>query len=785
MIIYEGTKRTFNRDVNNGVIADRVVQLFRKYGVFGGSDSEVRAFNNSLPRMAVAISDSRIPDASQVAIEYQIPLTSKRVDFMIGGKGDNGDNVVVVELKQWEDCEVTDRENIVNAFTGGAKRDVVHPSQQVYSYAKLIENYNEGVRDNRVSLIPCAFLHNFKEEYRSKICSPHYREALEDAPVFLREDGEKLTDYIAKFIKKPSDKNLFKIIDNGKIKPSKSLQETVGKILNGSEEFVMIDEQQVAFATIMKLVEDSFIDDKKHTLIIQGGPGTGKSVIAINLLAKIIEKGFSCFYVTKTSAPRATFSHNLIKGKHNLGYLKGLFMSSGSFYDLKAKTSPFDCLLVDEAHRLNAKSGLYHNQGENQIKEIIAASKVSVFFIDEDQVISTSDIGSIEQIKHWANELGSEIHCGDDLILKSQFRCNGSDGYLAFLDDVLQIRKPDNDYGWYDIDYDLRFFDDPAEMREALREKNGNNKARMIAGYCYHWDSKNDKTKYDIILGPNFKAQWNFSTDSFAIDPDSFEQVGCIHSTQGLEFEYAGIIIGTDLRYDGENVIADFTRRDKNDKTMSGIKTGKNYALADKIIRNTYKTLLSRGLKGCFVYCEDKALGDYLKNRYAVSVRLAEDFKKENTFVAEDDPPRPMVFVRYFETMAAAGYSEDTGNVEFLDGIENKIEMYEDEVPHGTDFAVTISGESMEPTISDGDTVCVSWKQRKFLQNGDIGIFNVDGKTVCKRYFIGRNGLYLVSDNEDLKDSNIFISYNSDERFICRGKVLGHRREMPEYFEEE
>ena len=612
MIVYEGNKSSFSRDIINGVIASRLDSLFFELGIRKEQQAEYRSWENSLPRIAMIINDSRISNDVQIAIEYQIPLTSKRVDFMIAGSDGKKDNIVIVELKQWKNCKATSRDNIVIAFTGEQEREVVHPSQQAYSYAKLIENFNESINEYKINLVPCAFLHNYDEKYRNQICNPKYQEAIDDAPVFLKEDGSKLQDFIAKHVSNPSNRKLLEIIENGKLKPSKSLQDVVGSILNGNEEFTMIDEQQVAFATILKLVQNNISKEEKHTVIIKGGPGTGKTVIAINLLAKILNSGFSCTYVTKNGAPRAAFSQHLVGGSHTLGYLRGLFKGSGSFYDVPKNT--YDCLLIDEAHRLNAKSGMFSNKGENQIKELINASKISVFFIDEDQIVTTKDIGSIEEIKKWAKELGSIIHFNKSLELVSQFRCNGSDGYLAFLDDLLGIRETAN-YNYFDMDYDIKLFDNPNEMRNALREKNTNNKARMIAGYCYPWNSQHDKSKIDIILEDGFTAQWNFDTNSFATSPDSFEQIGCIHSTQGLEFDYVGVIIGLDLRYEDGKVITDYTKRAASDASIKGIKTSKNYALADKIIRNTYRTLLSRGQKGCFIYCEDKQLQSYLKNR--------------------------------------------------------------------------------------------------------------------------------------------------------------------------
>lgn len=607
MLVYSGTKSTFQKDAINGIIANKIDSLFAEFGISHESYAEFTSWKNSLPQMALILADPRIDNDVQVAIEYQIPLTSKRVDFMVGGNSGESDNIVVTELKQWESCSATSRENVVIAFTGGAFRDVAHPSQQAYSYAKLIENFNETVREENIHLIPCAFLHNYKEINRKEICNPKYQEAIDDAPIFLQEDGDKLREFLVKHVSHPSNKKLFEIIEHGKLKPSKSLQDSIGQIMNSNSEFEMIDEQQVAYATILKLVENSIEKEEKHTIIIQGGPGTGKSVIAINLLAKILNNNYSCIYVTKNSAPRTAFSSSLIKGKHSISYLKGLFKGSGCFYNVAKNT--YDCILCDEAHRLNAKSGMFSNLGENQVKEIINASKISVFFIDEEQMISTKDIGTIAEIKKCAKQLNSVIHCGDSLKLTSQFRCNGSDGYIAFLDNLLGIRETANKS--FDVDYDLKIFDDPNSLREALRVKNINNKARMIAGYCYPWGSKNDKTKFDIYLKNGFKAQWNFSTDKFALDEESFEQVGCIHSTQGLEFEYVGIIIGQDLRYKNGEIIADPKKRAKSDATIKGLKG--NIKLGEKIIKNTYKTLLSRCQKGCYVYCEDEALGQYFK----------------------------------------------------------------------------------------------------------------------------------------------------------------------------
>ena len=247
------------------------------------------------------------------------------------------------------------------------------------------------------------------------------------------------------------------------------------------------------------------------------------------------------------------------------------------------------------------------------MKECINASLFTVFLIDERQRITTKDIGSIEGIQYWASQLNSRVIINENTMLVSQFRCNGSDQYIQFINNMLQIGES-VDIDFSELNYDIRVFTDPNDLRIALREKNHiNNKARMVAGYCYDWNVKFNRGDYDIMLENGFCAKWNLAEDKiWAINPKSFEEVGCIHTAQGLEFDYVGVFIGKDLRFDPllGSVITDKTMISKDDKT-SGIR-GTDDATAAQLIKNTYKTLLTRGQKGCYIYCEDKNLADHI-----------------------------------------------------------------------------------------------------------------------------------------------------------------------------
>lgn len=355
---------------------------------------------------------------------------------------------------------------------------------------------------------------------------------------------------------------------------------------------------------------------RKTVCIVVGGPGTGKSVLAINLLAETINRGSASVYVSKNSAPREVY-YSKLRGTHRSGKAKFLFKGSGCFYDTPADT--FDLILSDESHRLNEKSGLFRNKGENQVKEIINASRMSVFFIDEHQAVTVNDIGTVREIVRHANAAGAFVR---KMELDSQFRCGGSDGYISWLDGILGFSETVYLDRPLDFDYDLRFYDDPEEMRSEIRRLNEvNNRSRMVAGYCYDWVSKNDPDAYDVrIPGTDFRMRWNLSTSkTWAIDEGSVEEIGCIHTCQGLEFDYVGVIIGRDLRYEDGKVVTDRKCRARTDQSLRGLSTKypskeEQESVADEIIRNTYKVLLSRGMKGCFIYCEDRPLQEYLRN---------------------------------------------------------------------------------------------------------------------------------------------------------------------------
>ncbi|MEG1362761.1 MAG: DUF2075 domain-containing protein [Lachnospiraceae bacterium] len=619
MIVYDGIKTDFLNSVENDTIAVTIENNIYTKMKRHTAKNEFRSWENSLEYMYKVLNDEEIPADAGIAIEYNIPQTSKRVDFIITGYDKKEKpNVIIIELKQWDKLSpVLGKDAMVETYTGNAMREVVHPSYQAWSYSMLIKDYNKSVQDNNVQIHPCAYLHNYRRSEHDPIDSPHYQTYIDEAPAFTRGEVSKLRNFIKKSVVVGDKKEILYLVDRGKIRPSKSLQNMIASMLKGNHEFVMLDEQKVVYENIMNLSKQADKDGIKKTIIVQGGPGTGKTVVAINLLSSLTNDGQFVQYVSKNSAPRMVYLQKL-KGVMKKSSVDNMFKGSGIYTE--AEQDIVHTILVDEAHRLNAKSGMFQNKGENQIKEIINAAKCSVFFIDESQRVTLSDIGNVAEIEYWAGEEQSQIY---KMELVSQFRCNGSDGYLAWLDDVLDIRKTAN-YEMDDIDYDIRICETPNEVYNLVLERNkAPNHARLLAGYCWNWikEGKNNSDVHDIKIG-DFEMSWNLgSSSTYAIDDTSVNEIGCIHTSQGLEFDYVGVIIGEDLRYKNGKIITDFTKRACTDQSLKGIKkmykenSSEAEKVADEIIKNTYRTLMTRGMKGCYVYCEDQELRDYLRER--------------------------------------------------------------------------------------------------------------------------------------------------------------------------
>lgn len=710
MIVYSSTKAKFKDDVMTNDIGAIIHDAYRLATGRDTGKAEIDSWINSLQYMDRVLNDDEIPHDAGVAIEYHLPQSSKRIDFILTGKDHKQlESAILIELKQWQHAQKTDRDAIVITQFKQGPRETLHPSYQAWSYKRLLEDFNQTVQEENIRLYPCAYLHNYDEE--GVLTDAFYSEHIGNAPLFLKKDALKLQQFIKANVKYGDKNQIMYRIDHGKIKPSKNLADHLLSMLKGNKEFVMIDDQKIVFETAIRLANKSS-EKKRNVLIVEGGPGTGKSVVAINLLVALTKHEKVARYVTRNSAPRLVYEA-MLTGAFKKSHISNMFSGSGAFH--AEPPGSFDCLIVDEAHRLNEKSGMFSHIGDNQIKEIIRASKFSIFFIDEDQKVTLKDIGDKEEIRRWAATQKAEV---TELRLESQFRCNGSNGYLAWLDNTLQIRKTANE-NLETSEFDFRIVDNPAELHELIRHRNEEkNKARMVAGYCWKWISKKNPLLKDIVIG-DYRATWNLDSDGQAwiIKPDSVNEIGCIHTSQGLEVDYIGVIVGPDFIIRNGTAITLPVKRASTDKSIHGWKAllkedpVKTNIRLDAIIKNTYRTLMTRGQKGCYVCFTDDETRQFFANRL-VSVPAPPEFPKKVSIsgVDEESAIRPFRRMRpeevkpfencvpLYNLKAAAG--QFSGEQQFSD--LEWVELPDVFRPRRGLFIIQAVGESMNRRIPNG-----------------------------------------------------------------------------------
>lgn len=607
MILYCSSVDKFIDDVNDKRIIDILNNSMKENLYHYTSKSEKISWRNSLEYMSNVISNSKIPNDCTVILEYNLPISSSRVDLIVSGYDElNREKVLLFELKQWSKVDVVENSDILlETYVGNGFRKVVHPAYQILTYKDLLCDYNKYIQNNNVIVVPCVVMHNYSTD--EIINSEKFSGITSGVNLFYKDDFGKLINFLNDSFFNGDDSKIINNIDNSEFCPSKKLQDTISDLMSGKECFKLLDNQMVVYNQLLKDINSA----EKSVSIIEGDPGTGKSVLAINLLTEMIKNGKMAQYVSRNTAPRAVYSFNL-KGTMNKNNIDNLFKTSGSY--TSADKEIFDCLIVDEAHCLTEKSGLFNNYGENQVKEIIASSKHAIFFIDENQRVHLNDIGTINEIEKWSKIFNRKIK---KYSLTSQFRCNGSNDYLNFVDYILDIKE---NFDGKLNNYEFQVCDSPEELRNIIVKKNNLYKSRILAGYCWNWNKKEiDNSNYHDIKIADFEMSWNLGAkQTYAID-DSINEAGCIHSVQGLEFDYVGVIIGPDLMYDGNNIITNYHNHASTDPSFKGIKklektnSEKANTLADELIKNTYRVLLTRGIKGCYVYCVDENLNNYYK----------------------------------------------------------------------------------------------------------------------------------------------------------------------------
>jgi uncharacterized protein len=619
MRLFAGTSEQFLEDTVQNQIAEKLRLSFFGYFRYYPSPSEVNSWRNSLKAIYMVFQHAKLTDQG-ILLEYQLPMTSKRLDCLICGKDANDrDNAVIIELKQWDRCQEAPGKNEVISWVGG-RRELLHPSVQVWQYKRYLEDTHTAFYEEPTPVVlnACAYLHNYSVYSEDVLFSSKFEEALLNSPLFTADDVNKLSGYLTAKLEMGNGLEVLKRIEESKYRPSKKLMDHVVNVIRGIPEYILLDEQQIVYDSVFSSAKSGFHDKQKTVLIIKGGPGTGKSVIAINLMADLLLNGYNAQYATGSRA----FTETLRKIIKSRGAAQFKYFNSYT----EAENNAIDVLIADEAHRLRETSfNRFTPKSERsdtpQIEELLKASKVSAFFIDDDQVVRPGEIGSVQYIKEYAAKNNCKVF---EYELEAQFRCNGSDAFVNWVNNTLGIKKTANVIWDQKEEFDLKIFQSPQELEDAIRAKvKAGFTGRVTAGFCWPWSNpRSDGTlASDVAIG-DYQRPWNAKPEAriiangipksnlWAYEQNGIDQIGCVYTAQGFEFDFAGVIFGKDLAYNLDKQ----TWEGHTEHSADNVVKRSKGRFVD-LVKNTYRVLLSRGMKGCYIYFEDKDTERFFKSR--------------------------------------------------------------------------------------------------------------------------------------------------------------------------
>lgn len=691
-------------------------------------NSEVISWRENATVISKLLIMSKLPDPNKVyiAFEYAAPVGG-RVDCMLFGMGKDGKkNIILMELKQWgNQVEVFSGygKNWIDVFVGGSVKTVDHPSEQAEKYEMHFRNFVSLFDQEEYRLSSLAYCYNYESNGKKEgLFDDMFSQQLQKTPLYTKDTTENLAQYLNDMLCNGEGEKIADMLGNTERKPTKALIEAAANMMIDTNDntFILLGDQDDTYKKFWEILKKTQHSNEKSVFIVKGGPGTGKTVIALKILSELYKEaqtnGKECnaYYATRSTALTKQLAEVLQRGNgdfEKVGGAQDLIQKTYLFRPACFKESQIDVLLVDEAHRVQAKSNdqtdgvLKKMIGEeesvycplNQTLSLIYCAKVTVFFIDDHQAVKNQEIGDsnvieylaknyqaeykkqietfkeeyenntkpsaekkIKQLKQDISEATSDalfkekskelVKAQRDLTkikglkhltnkplpkvnvysyeLTTQFRCVGADRFVKWIDYVL-FNKKDEIMKLDQEDFDFQIIDTPQELEQKIRNLNNQNSdskqtARLVAGWCWDWEAKTDENgdlKKEVQIGnwampwetkarpsKEYKNKYARSADFWAKDPQGINQIGCIYSAQGFEFDYVGVILGLDIQYDRKRDCLIGLPNLNKEKNL----TEKN-SKGELLIRNIYKVLLTRGRKGCYMYSCDPEVSSYFK----------------------------------------------------------------------------------------------------------------------------------------------------------------------------
>jgi uncharacterized protein len=614
--LWFGDLPDFIKASNSSLLADEMTRTFERIYRRAPGESEHTSWQESL-RAVANVADESATDDIGVLVEYHLPLSERRIDVMLfGGAPDGAANSLLIELKRWESVDLED-EYALNVLTGDTEH--VHPSQQALDYAEYLRDVHSEYADRPFGVRPCSYCHDMTRLAGAPLVDPRFVSLLAKSPVFLAGDEPALAELLNKEIVHGRGVELMHHVRAGHFKPSRKVVDSLDAVLHQDDEWHLLDEQRVAFNAIWAEVQRLRHEhNRRSAVLVRGGPGTGKSVIAIQLLAQALREGLAAAHATG--------------GKAFTTVMRGKFTGAKSVFlwNMNMRNAPqlgLDLLLVDEAHRIRETSDTRYTskaqqKRRTQIDELLDGAKVTVFLLDEHQYMRPDEIGSSRLVREATEKRGIPLRQYD---LATQFRCGGSREYVEWLDEVLGLASPGSSswYGSYGFDLvnDTEELEDFVEVGVASGES-----SRLLAGFCWKWSAPlaGGVLEDDVVIG-SWKRPWNRKRDAkktykpendpytlWATTAEGDDQVGCIYSAQGFEFDRVGVIWGPDLVWrDGQWV-------GQKQASKDGGLRGATPEQVTRLLKHAYRVLLSRGIKATRVLCLDPETRQYLATQLAL-----------------------------------------------------------------------------------------------------------------------------------------------------------------------
>lgn len=629
MRLYAGSASDFIHLNAENKLVDLLREQFLKQFGYSPSHNEAMSWRNSLFRLSYVMERQNLQDQG-VMVEYKLPLSARRIDVVIYGRDEQQHKqAVIVELKQWEKCEFTEYDSdYVLTWVGGGHRSVLHPSIQVGNYLYYLKENNSAFYQEKapIQISACSYLHNYNISSDSTLQDLRFEEAIKRFPLYGAEDSSQLAAFIYSRVGAGEGMTILEEVEKSKLRPSKKLLNQVSGVIKqklkgelqlfgqvkAKGDYILLDEQLIVYDTVMSLAKKA-TDKQKYAVIVKGGAGTGKSVVGLQLLADLTASNINAHYATGSKSFTETLRK--ILGKEANSLLK-YFMSYGD-----AEPNSIDVLLMDEAHRIRERTGYpFKSTGRLQIEDLLRAARISVFFVDDFQAVRRGEIGQSIFIRQQAEKMGCTVY---EYNLESQFRNGGSEKYSQWIDHTLHIRETATTEWKQEDNFEFQIMDSPHAVEQAIRDKVAEGySGRMMAGFCWPWTKQADadgELHKDVVVG-DYIRPWNADEKTkgmrrgipksqyWAYEDAGIDQVGCIYTAQGFEFDYAGVIFGTDLRYNPDTAEWEGFPENSYDSQVKG----PDFL---QLVKNTYRVLLGRGMKACYVYFMDKETERFFRSR--------------------------------------------------------------------------------------------------------------------------------------------------------------------------